>query len=63
MTKTGNNRSERVANLLREIKKGQLDGKRFSDQLLTMQPDEQSQLVAGLLSAYKAVCKPGEWVQ
>jgi hypothetical protein len=63
MIKTRTQRSTRVTNLLLEIEAGQLDGKRFSEQLLTMQPDEQAHLVAGLLSAYKAVCEPLENVQ
>jgi len=61
--KTGKQQSIRVAKLLREIEAGQVDGNRFSEQLLTMQPDEQAHLVAGLLSAYKAVCEPLEHVQ
>lgn len=55
--------SIRVTNLLREIGAGRVDGTRFSEQLLTMQPYEQAQLVAGLLSAYKAVCEPLDDVQ
>ncbi len=61
--KTGEQQSIRVAKLLREIEAGQVDGDRFSEQLRSMQPDEQAHLVAGLLSAYKAVCEPLENVQ
>ena len=63
MIKTGTQPSTRVTNLLLEIEAGHLDGKRVSEQLLTMQPDEQAHLVAGLLSAYKAVCEPLDDVQ
>ena len=63
MSKTGKQSTTRVTKLLLEIEAGQLDGKRFSEQLLTMQPDEQAHLVAGLLSAYKAGCEPVENVQ
>ncbi len=61
--KTGEQQSIRVAKLLREIEAGQVDGDQFSEQLRSMQPDEQAHLVAGLLSAYKAVCEPLENVQ
>ena len=63
MNKTGKQPSTRVTNLLLEIAAGNLDGMRVSEQFLTMQPEEQAHLVAGLLSAYKAVGEPLEDVQ
>ena len=58
-----NKPSSRVAALLREMQSGEVDGNWFTEQLRNLQPEEQAQLVAGLLSAYKAVCEPvDEWV-
>jgi hypothetical protein len=54
--------SARVAALLHEMQTGDVDGNWFSEQLRKLEPEEQAHLVAGLLSAYKAVCESGETI-
>jgi hypothetical protein len=56
--KTNKQTKTPVEALLWEIKTGDMDGKRFTEQLRNLQPEEQAQLVAGLLSAYQAICEP-----
>jgi hypothetical protein len=56
--KTNKQPPSRVERLIYDTTTGKIDGKSFSELLRGLAPAEQSQVVAGLLTAYKAVLEP-----
>ena len=48
----------RVTTLIDALQNRDIDGKVLFEQIKSLDPEEQAELVAGLLRAYKAVCEP-----
>ena len=58
MIKTKKQPSSRVTTLIDALQNRDIDGKVLFEQIDSLDPEERAELVAGLLRAYKAVCKP-----